>query len=499
MSWDRWEAKAGDVPRGRVTRSLRQGFAGLSNGERTRVAEKRADALDRLRAAAGAARTPHDREKIWALVASVGTGDDQPSWEQLIACEKLRDFLSLAMRSEHAAEDAGNGGTASDSELRTVRQSAMEYLAFKHGFGANTYKGTRTVLLRAIDGPDPKSEEDEEVVFGDRLVAHVTRADGDAIVRSLATISEPKASTLDDYRKHLHAWYNWELTKEEERAEDRRRKPLFTANPFTELKKRYSSPNLGRHQTVEEQEHGRRFHPHEIEAILAEADVRTRTAFLTCYKLGLRPGELIHLRWGKDVRPLGDGTGFRVDVQGGESRGRDSRCGCPACGTTKGWAPKNGTRSYHLDRVYDQIGWIADLCDALDSWVTMLKPAHGTFLFPSPVYKGRAWSNQNLNQRLHAIATELRESKALPDLETGLRKERRLTMHSWRHSCASRMVEIGVPVPLAAAWIGDTLATFMRVYARPDAKEIAKATLAGYGRNGGRNQGGNATRVPQVG
>lgn len=55
-------------------------------------------------------------------------------------------------------------------------------------------------------------------------------------------------------------------------------------------------------------------------------------------------------------------------------------------------------------------------------------------------------------------------------------------MHSWRHSCASRMVEIGVPIPLAAEWIGDSLETFKRVYARPEAEDIAIATLAGYGR-----------------
>lgn len=484
MSWQRWEAKAADVPKGRITRSLRAGLAGLSEEDQETLAKARADALDRLRAAAGAAKTVEEREQIWALVPAVGTGQDQPSWEELVGCRKLLDFLSLAMRAERNNADGEPSDAQGSSELRTVRESIEEYLRFKnvHKFSPHTHKNSKSVLLRAIDASDPKSDGDENRTFGDRLVAHITRTDGDALVPSLSTIARPAASTLDDYRKHLHSWYKWEITREEERAEQQDRPPLFTANPFTKRESRYSSPNTKRHKTVAEQEDGRRFFPHEIDAILAEADIRTGTAFLTSYKLGLRPGELIHLRWLKDIRPLKNGNGYRIDIQGGSSRGRDSRCGCPACASDQGWAPKNDARSYHLDRAYDQIGWITDLCDALDRWITMLDPAPGDFLFPSPIDTGRAWTDQNLNTRLHRIATKLRESGTLPTLETGIHSERRLTMHSWRHSCGSRMVEIGVPIPLAAEWIGDSLEVFKRVYARPEAEDIALATLAGYGR-----------------
>lgn len=484
MSRERWEAKASHVPRGRVTRSLRQGLSGLSAVDRGKVVKERAAALDRLRAAADAADTSHEREQIWGLVPAIGTGTDQPGWEEIVACHKYRDFLSLAMRSERNTDDADGDGAAASSDLRTVRQSVKEYLKFKEDFGANTYKNSKTVLSRAVGAPDPRAGSDEEQPFGDRRVAGVTRIDGDALVPSLATIPEPKASTLDDYRKHLHAWFRWELTKEEERAEEQKREPLFVVNPFTEPGARYSSPNTARHRTVAEKKDGRRFHPDEVELILVSADIRTRTAFLTSYKLGLRAGELIHLRWLKDVRPLANGRGYRIDIQGGASRGLEARCGCPTCGTTSGWAPKTDTRTYHLDRDQDQIGWITDLCDALDRWVKMLNPSSGDFLFPSPTDNEHAWTDQSLNRRLHAIARKLRESGELPNLETGIRSERRLTMHSWRHSCGSRMLEIGVPMPLAAEWIGDSLETFKRVYARPDPAEIARATLAGYGRPG---------------
>ena len=484
MSWQRWEAKAADVPGGRITRSLRKGFAGLSKAEQRKLAGNRADALDRLRAAAGAAKTEAEREQIWALVSAVGTGEDQPSWEQLVGCQKLRDFLSLAMRAEGSSDYDNPSDAQCSSELRTVRESITGYLRFKNEdeFSAHTQKNSKTVLLRAVEAPDPKYAGDENRTFGDRLVAHITRTDGDALVPSLSTIAQPKTNTLDDYRKHLHAWYSWELTREEERAEEQGRAPLFTANPFTKRESRYSSPNRRRHQTVAEQTDGRRFFPNEIDEIFAAADIRTETAYRMSYRLGLRSGELIHLRWLKDVRPLKNGNGYIIDIQGGESRGMDSRCGCPACRSAKGWAPKNDTRSYHLDRTYDRIGWITALCDALDRWVAMLNPAPGDFLFPSPIDNGRAWTDQNLNARLHAIARKLREDGTLPTLETGIKSERRLTMHSWRHSCASRMLEIGVPMPLAAEWIGDSLETFKRVYARPEAADIAFATLAGYGR-----------------
>lgn len=482
MSRERWEARADDVPGGRVTRSLKQGLAGLSERDRAEVIEKRKAALDRLRAAAAAARTDENREKIWALVPNIGKDEAHPSWDEIVGSSTTRDFLTQAMRSERQREDDGEAATIS-SELRTVRQSIDDYLEFKKRFGANTYKNSESVLRRAGTAPDPKNPDEEDRAFGDRRVAGVGRSDDEPLVQSISTIENPKETTLDDYRKHLHAWFDWELAKEEERAEEQNRSPLFTSNPFVGPDERYSSPNRDRHTTVAAEEQGRRFRPDEADAILQATDVRTRTAFLTCYKLGLRSGELIHLRWMKDIRPLENGDGYRVDIQGGKSRASEARCGCRPCGSPDGWAPKTGVRSYHLDRGDDLIDWITELCDALDRWVAILDPSPGDFLFPSPSDNRSAWTNQDLNRKLHGIADRLRDSGRFPDLRTGIRSERQLTMHSWRHSCASMMLDLGVPVPLAAEWIGDRLETFKEVYAAPDIENIARVTLAGYGRS----------------
>lgn len=476
MSYARWEARADDVPGERITRSVATGLSDLPENERADVIEERKAALDRLRAAAKAASDEETTETLWALVPRIGKGEDAPGWDRVVAARTFNDFLALAMEAERDGPSEGADSQLTPSSLRTVAASIEEYLKFKKDFAANTYKDSESVLRRAVEAPDPKGELE---TFGARRLVSVGRSDVQPVIDSLPTRGSVRQSTRDDYRKHLKAWWNWELAKEEERAEDQNRKPHFTSNPFVRDKSRYSQPRQGRHQTVAEVQHGRRFYPHEADALLDAADVRARTAFLTCHRLGLRPGELIHLRWVKDVRPLDDADGYEVEIQGG--RGRDPRCNCAPCNTEEGWAPKTGPRAYHLQRSHDELGWITPLLDALDNWVVMLDPTPGDFLFPSPDDNTRAWTNQSLNRRLHRLADRLRESGELPDFHTGRDSERGLTMHSWRHTCGSRLLELGVPLPLAAEWIGDDLETFKEVYGKPRVEQVAKATLAGYG------------------
>lgn len=477
MSYPRWDAEASDVPGGRVTRSVAAGLAGLKEREREKIVEKRKSALDRLRAAANAAESDENRELIWGLLDDIAT-EEGPSWAEVVAARYPKDFLSLSMRYGGDDPEEGEAGAS----FRTVAASIDAYIDFKEGFAANTLKNSKSVLERAKQAPDPKAKASSDRTFGERNVMSVSRSDVQPLLEELPARGSVKKSTLDDYRKHLRAWYYWELAKEEERAEERGGEPLFTSNPFVEEEALYSAPRQGRHKTVQEAEHGRRFMPDEVEALLEAADVRTRTVFLTCHRLGLRPGELIHLRWMDDVRPLDESDGFRVDIQGG--RGRDPRCNCRPCATAEGWAPKVGPRTYHLERKQDHIGWTTPLIDALERWVALLDPDPGDFLFPSPADRKKAWTNQSLNRRLHRLADQLRESGRLPGFETGRDASRRLTMHSWRHTCASEMVERGVPAALAADWIGDDLRTFKEVYEKPRPRLVAAATLAGYGEEG---------------
>lgn len=170
-----------------------------------------------------------------------------------------------------------------------------------------------------------------------------------------------------------------------------------------------------------------------------------------------------------DVVPLPAGAGYTVLVQG--DRGRDARCTCRQCSTPRGWEPKNGSRVYTLDRRLDQIGWITPVCDKLDTWIAATAPALGDLLFPDPNVPRRALTNNKLNKVMRDAALRCR-------VTYGMAAPGRRTAHSLRHTCGSEMLALGVPHALAAAWIGDTVAEFMKTYGHPTAEEIARATLA---------------------
>lgn len=478
MASERWDVKAADVPGGRVTRSLSAGLSGLDEEDRAKAVADRREALDRLRAAAGAVDDEEDRKAIWRIVPDIATHHG-PTWDQVLGARTVREWLTLALRSEHDRD--GDGARPVSSELRTVSESIDAYLEWKEdeGFSPNTIKDDRSVLNRVRnDVVHPETDES----FGERRIATLTDADGEAILDGLAALSDVEGgieqSTYDSYRKDCKKWLNWEIQKERDRAHADNREPFFTRNIFKAEESRYSSPNEDRHKTVAEVQDGRRLYVEEADAMLEAAGPRLHFLFHLCRVLGLRPGEPPHLRYIDDVRPLDEGDGYQVDIQGG--RGPDPRCGCPLCCSLKGWAPKNGPRTYHLDRALDAIGWVTPLCDHLDRWIAMRDPAPGDLLIPSPGDPNRAWSNQDMNRKFHAIADELREAGVCPQLVTGRDKPRGLTMHSWRHTCASEMLEAGVPHALAAEWIGDELEEFKDTYGRPKASEVARATLAVY-------------------
>lgn len=479
MASERWDVKAKDVPGGRITRSLSAGLSRLDDEDRAEAVADRREALDRLRVAAGAVDDEDDRKAIWEIVPNIDT-EHGPTWDQVLAARSAREWLTLARRSEYE-RDGEHDAQPVSSELRTMAVSIAEYLQWKEDeeFSANTIKGDRSVLNRVRNRViDPRTDDP----FGERRIATLTDADGKAILDGLAALSDVeggvKQSTYDDYRKHCKKWLNWEIQKERDRAHDQDREPLFTRNVFKSEESRYSSPNEGRHKTVAEVQDGRRLFVEEADAMIEAAGPRVHFLFHLCRVLGLRPGEPPHLRYMDDVRPLDEGDGYQVDIQGG--RDPDPRCGCTLCCSSKGWAPKNGPRTYYLDREIDAIRLITPLCDHIDRWIAMRDPAPGDLLIPSPADPNQAWSNQDMNRKFHAIADELREAGVCPQLVTGRDEPRGLTMHSWRHTCASEMLEAGVPHALAAEWIGDELEEFKDTYGRPKPSEVARATLAVY-------------------
>lgn len=473
---DVWDVKGRDVPRGRVTRALMKGLSGASDAERDDLKRKRRAALDLLRAQAKGIEDSQDREALWDLVPKIGFAG-YPSWEEVSAARSEAEFLKLAYRGElHMETEARRDRDAQISERRTCAHSVGEYMDWREReeFAAESNRTVVSLLRRMLKVNDP-----EGVPYGQRKVATLGYADADQVMSDLAESDRlpegqviVQSSTRDKQQRTLIAWFAWELQRERERAADQGRSPLYLDNPFESRKRNYSKPSRRRHQTLVEKEESRRFYPDEIKRLEEHACVHFEHGIPIIHRMGLRPGELIHLRWLLDVTPLPGGAGYEVRIQGGRSR--DTRCSCPSCRSAKGWAPKNGPRRYILDRKIDRIDWISHACDALDHWINLRDPQRGDYLFPSPVDHSRAMRNAELNSLL-------RNAGNAAGIETGLRAPGRRTAHSFRHACASEMLERGVPHQLAAAWIGDTLQAFEDTYGRPDPAHVARITLAGLG------------------
>lgn len=462
-----WDVKGNDVPKGRFSRSLDMGLAGEGEAARNSIRAKRRRALDHLRLLARNA-DEKDRDAYWALIPRIGFAG-WPTWDEVMTVRSEADFLELAHREIRFEEN-----TPHDREHlgdRSCAKSVEEYLEFKEAFADETIATSKSVLRRFLKMPDKQG-----VKYSERTFSSLTREDARRILKlfSVAVRGKTKGqavmqSTSDKARRVLTAWGNWELATERHAADDEHRRVRYDKNVFVESDAGFSKPRKDPNKTLDQKNKTRRFFVDEINKILLISDVQLKHAFVIAHRLGLRPGELQHLRYGLDVTRLPGNTGFRIVLEGG--RGPDARCGCRQC-KGKGWGPKNGPREYVLNRAYDEIGWITPAIEALETWLLLLNPNDGDFLFPSYGDRHAAWSNQDMNDRLRAVAHDA-------GVAVGLRSKGQRTFHSVRHSCGSEMLENGVSHPLVATWIGDTLEEFMKTYGRPDAAEMARVTLRG--------------------
>lgn len=469
MTGDQWDVKGKDVPGGRVTRSLRKGLSRLNKSERKDEIKRRHKALNRLRVHARNVEDSSDCQALWALVPKIGLVGF-PTWKEVVSAIQKTDFLSLAHRGEvHAESNARRSQGAQNSARRNCAQSVDEYLRWQEDneFAEDTYATAASTLRRMLLINYADNEKYES-----RRVATLARSDGRRILDNLAesdrTGERVIKSTRRKHRKILMAWFNWELQRERERAEDLNRQPLFSINIFMRKDSGYSSPTKDAAATMKDID-TRRFFPDEMIALLAAADLMWQLILIVTRCLGLRSGEFIHLRWMDDVRELPNGHGYEVLIEGG--RGKDPRCKCRQCKSRKGWAPKNGPRRYILDRRYDEKGWLGPACDALDTLVKLRSPGRGDFLFADPSDHGRPFTNNKLNQGLHEVGRKA-------GVVTGMQNRGSRTFTSLRHTCASELLELGVDHAHAAYWIGDTLKVFQQTYGRPTDEAMARSIFA---------------------
>jgi hypothetical protein len=465
---DRWDVKGLDVPGRRFNRSVMKGLGHLDDAAQAKHKKARHAALDRFRAIARDMEE-QDKQAVWSLIPRIGL-KGYPTWDEVVAARNKTEILALATRGElHAETDARKDRGAQSSERRTCVQGVDEYLRWqeKKDFAPDTTATASSLLRRVLE-----IEGRDGVRIADCRVGSLIRSDSDWILDALSIsdrTGEPVSSeTRGKQRKILKAWMQYELHKEQDRAEEQNRQPLFSVNVFSEKTARYSKPIKDAAQTLDDVE-TRRFFPDQMRSLLDGARGLWFYLILVTRRLGLRPGEAVHIRWMDDVVPLPDGNGYEIRLEGG--RRRDPRCGCRQCQSKKGWSPKNGPRRYVLDRRYDELGWIREVCDALDAWVKIRRPERSDFMFPDPDDWATAMSNGKLNGGLHDVA-------ARAGVVTGLGEQGSRTFHSLRHTCACELLEAGVTHPHAAYWIGDTLREFLATYGRPTDEAMAKAIFS---------------------
>lgn len=168
-------------------------------------------------------------------------------------------------------------------------------------------------------------------------------------------------------------------------------------------------------------------------------------AFLaTAFYAGLRRGELQHLRTGVDV----DFRRRGVHVQ---SRGGD-----------RPWKPKtaNGERFVPMTPTLER---------ALQAHVDLGFAGERYFFRP-------AWADAPPGE--HVVRQLTIDAYQAAGFKYGMTAAG-LTLHSARHSFATWLLEHGVPVPLVARLMGDTVQVLLKTYAHviPDREQIAVAVL----------------------
>lgn len=468
----KWDAKGEDVPDGRITKSLQKGFKKMDPAEQRKAAKDRRAALDRLRAHANATDDHEEQQLMWGLIPVIGR-KGFPSWADVVSAKTFVDFLSLASRGEQYLHTRKRRERdAKIATRRTLSHAIDEYLEFKEkeDFSPHTITTSGSILRRA-----EAVEAQDGTPFGERRLVNFTRDDAERILEVLSFSErygrKVKRSTQKKHRKDLKALFAWEIEMERMRAKKGGRDEAYSENPLDSSDTNLSKPTKSAKDTVETKKRYKRFYPEEMEKLMEAVKKNPYWVLVVVLmrRLGLRYGELAHLRWMSDVRPM-EGGGYRIDIQGG--RGRTSRCTCIQCKRENGWGPKNGPRSYVIDPSIDTLGWLKEVADALDAWVKVRQPKRGDWLTPRLKDADMALTNSLLNDGLRDIA-EVAGVDIVSEPET------KRTSHSLRHTCACELLAAGVSHGHAAHWIGDTIEEFVRTYGHPTDHEMAKAIFGG--------------------
>lgn len=339
------------------------------------------------------------------------------------------------LRSEAVSAEAGSIGT--------VRENAERYLdeyETDPNRGAESYEVRRKQLSRVLDQPTT-----DGTPLGDKPLDRVTAMDVERAVRS----TELSGWSQQGSKAALVGLWTSALRREREEARTQNRTPRFDANPAKKANVADPTPNV---------EAAR---PEQYEALLEASEPYQEAYLRLAGQVGLRSGELRHLRMGLDYAP----ERREIVLQ---ARGPDPACSCPQC-TADGWSPKstNSARTIRLPEAR------SDVLGALETYLTLEPAETGDKVLRNP-RTGGMWTHQSLNRDLRLLC-ESKEIKYGRDVPGGI------TMHSLRHMCATQLLYHGVDIARVAHLLGHSVQTAADYYLKVTLEDVEEALAQGPG------------------
>lgn len=374
-------------------------------------------------------------KRAWSVLHAIQTG----RLDIAEVTKKLRREGEAAIErilEKMAAEDAG--------PLPTFATEKEQYLeAYGKANSAESTKDVRSRLNRigrqhVVDRNGELTDRTIDSTEIDKV--HTLHLEG-AIDR-LTT----NANSHEALRIAASGMFTWSIGQEAKRAKVSKSAPRWTTNPAREVTKKKHTARA---------------------TILTDTQIGELQAHVELYQavylywflfLGLRSGELRHLRLGLD---LDIANGWRLTIG---KHPPDPRCSCPQC-KARGWSPKS-ERSYRTYNVPETPNLLRRL---MEMYLRVHPAAPEDYVFRNP-RTNKVWTARALEDDFKRLCTA-----------AGIRYGRNggVTLHTLRHTCATNLLRAGVGLKHVADLIGDTEKTVAETYSHLDSEDLTRGLQAG--------------------
>jgi integrase len=335
------------------------------------------------------------------------------------------------------------------SKVPLFKQMVEDYLKwYEEKRAPNSFRSVAPTLRkvgRQIVDINKEGDSESQVALGTRIFDQVSVLD---LETAIGAMGAPSYQVT--VRKCVSGLYTWAIRNERDKARIEGRRARFDANPAKEVEI-LSGEDAEKITTLTEDE---------VRRLLLNAEPYQLAYLLPLIHVGFRDGELMHTRLGRDL----DLDGWLWHVQ---SRGPDpDGCCCVSC-AKRGWKPKseNSRRTLHIP---------AEPVELRQSILTVLAlyPCkEGDHVFRNP-RTGRKWEQWSLEGDFKRLCAKAGVTYGR-DVPGGI------TIHSLRHTCATRLLRQGVRESVVAAILGDTVEVVVKYYIHLTPDDLA----AGIGRS----------------